>query len=243
MNKKVFLKRLVIWGVICFLVVGLSTIKINYIYAGDDDDGDKILDMIDNCPNNKNLDQADRDEDAFGDVCDKCPDSYDSNNDGQSCASVKPLPSTNPNAASTDIDTDGDGIMDKDDNCPNIPNKDQKDSNSNNKGDVCDEGADAQNYNPPVIKLENPVPYLNQLMDVFILMRNIINFLLGVIGSLSLGYFVFNGVKLLTSAGNSEKITQVRESLFWAVLGIVFALSSYVILREVLYIILGVKPI
>ena len=36
-------------------------------------------------------------------------------------------------------DSDGDGILDTDDNCPSVPNQDQQDSNDNNVGDVCDE--------------------------------------------------------------------------------------------------------
>ena len=36
------------------------------------------------------------------------------------------------------VDTDGDGICDSVDNCPNVPNPDQKDSNRNGIGDACD---------------------------------------------------------------------------------------------------------
>lgn len=36
-------------------------------------------------------------------------------------------------------DSDGDGVTDQDDNCPNIANPDQTDSNTNNIGDVCEQ--------------------------------------------------------------------------------------------------------
>ena len=36
-------------------------------------------------------------------------------------------------------DSDGDGILDTEDNCPSIPNQDQLDSNDNNIGDACDQ--------------------------------------------------------------------------------------------------------
>lgn len=36
------------------------------------------------------------------------------------------------------VDTDGDGVYDKDDNCPTIPNIDQADSDNNGVGDACD---------------------------------------------------------------------------------------------------------
>jgi len=42
--------------------------------AGDlnDDDGDGILNRVDNCPQNPNPDQRDSDQDGVGDVCDQC---------------------------------------------------------------------------------------------------------------------------------------------------------------------------
>src|SRR5688572_6257874 len=39
----------------------------------DDRDGDSILNDKDNCPDMRNLDQANEDTDMFGDVCDPCP--------------------------------------------------------------------------------------------------------------------------------------------------------------------------
>jgi hypothetical protein len=42
-----------------------------------DTDEDGILDVNDNCPNNANADQADRDGDGLGDVCDPYPDDPD----------------------------------------------------------------------------------------------------------------------------------------------------------------------
>ena len=63
-----------------------------------DDDGiaDDFGDVIDNCPNDNNPDQADTDGDGYGDVCDVCPGHDDS------------------------VDTDGDGIPDGCDDWPPI---------------------------------------------------------------------------------------------------------------------------
>ena len=36
------------------------------------------------------------------------------------------------------IDTDGDGVLDANDNCPDVPNPDQRDSDGDGLGDVCD---------------------------------------------------------------------------------------------------------
>lgn len=49
---------------------------------------------------------------------------------------AKPPPQTNGSTAETD--SDGDGIMDKSDNCVNIPNESQEDYNSNGYGDACE---------------------------------------------------------------------------------------------------------
>ena len=69
-------------------------------------------DACDNCPKVSNPDQADDDEDTFGNKCD--------NND----------------------DKDQDGIPDIVDNCVNIPNADQVDTDNDKMGDDCDPDAD-----------------------------------------------------------------------------------------------------
>jgi hypothetical protein len=62
----------------------------------DDDDGDGVTNDVDNCFEVVNSDQANRDGDGLGDVCDPCPvDVLD--------------------------DSDGDGLCDSDDACPSDP--------------------------------------------------------------------------------------------------------------------------
>ena len=78
----------------------------------EDDDNDGIPDVDDNCPLTGNADQADLDGDAVGDVCDNCPaipnlDQNDFDNDG-----IGDL---------CDDDSDGDGVPNSLDLCPNTP--------------------------------------------------------------------------------------------------------------------------
>lgn len=90
----------------------------------------------DNCPERSNPDQADRDEDGFGDACDVCPDTFDppqvdSDRDGigDSCD------------ACVDVDGDGRGTGGgacPGDNCPDVPNPDQFDFDADGFGDLCD---------------------------------------------------------------------------------------------------------
>jgi len=75
-----------------------------------DSDGDGVLDVQDNCPLVPNTDQADRDEDGVGDVCD--PDDV--------------------------LDTDLDTIPDTIDNCRLVPNPGQEDADADGLGDACD---------------------------------------------------------------------------------------------------------
>ncbi len=94
-----------------------------------DEDGDSLLDIDDNCPDDYNPDQIDSDSDGVGDTCDNCidtqnPDQGDANGNGigDYC----------------DPDADSDGILNEVDNCWLVPNEDQLDSDTDNLGDECD---------------------------------------------------------------------------------------------------------
>jgi len=64
--------------------------------------------------------------------------------DGDGCSSI----------CSIEIDTDQDGIMDKDDNCPNIPNPNQSDIDNDFVGDICDNCEDKANPRRPDVLLD-----------------------------------------------------------------------------------------
>lgn len=81
-----------------------------------DADCDGILNKDDNCALKFNPDQADKDRNGIGDVC-----------DGDAGEKVD-----------SRCDVDHDGILDRQDNCPLVCNPDQKDKNKNGIGDVCD---------------------------------------------------------------------------------------------------------
>ncbi|HVV88776.1 MAG TPA: thrombospondin type 3 repeat-containing protein [Kofleriaceae bacterium] len=109
------------------------------IPAAGDMDGDGVPDATDNCATVFNpirpVDdgaQGDWDHDGVGDVCDVCP----VNAGTDQCTAVNP------------DDSDGDGVLNAVDNCPNTPNpgNPQLDTDSDGKGDACD--ACPMTFNP-----------------------------------------------------------------------------------------------
>lgn len=69
---------------------------------------------------------------------------------------------------------------------------------------------------------------LNDFMRVIIQASEMI---LGIVGSLALLMFIYGGVMFLVSAGNSEKVTQARQIIIGAVIGLVIVFSSYMIIQ------------
>ncbi|AUC82660.1 thrombospondin type 3 repeat-containing protein [Lacinutrix sp. Bg11-31] len=105
-----------------------------------DEDGDGVINDIDNCLNTANPDQADTDGDGVGDAC------QDTDNDGVLDINDNCPTTANTNQLDTDgdgvgdvcQDTDGDGVVDAVDNCIDTVNADQADTNGNGIGDICD---------------------------------------------------------------------------------------------------------
>ncbi len=123
------------------LNLGTSGNLVTYNFEPDGD-GDGVADIADNCPGVANPDQANLDNDAFGDACD--PD-----DDGDGVADGTDNCPLTPN--SDQLDTDGDGtgdacdtdddndtVVDTTDNCPLVANQGQADLDGDGLGDACD---------------------------------------------------------------------------------------------------------
>lgn len=62
----------------------------------------------------------------------------------------------------------------------------------------------------------------------------VISGILGILGSISLLMFVYGGILWMTAAGNDEKIKKAKNTIVYAVLGLVMAFLSYTIVFTVL---------
>jgi Type IV secretion system pilin len=71
---------------------------------------------------------------------------------------------------------------------------------------------------------------LNDFMKVAI---NVSNFILGIVGSLSLLAFIAGGLMWMLSAGNAEMVTRGKQTIIGAVIGLAIVFTSFMIIQLV----------
>jgi hypothetical protein len=64
----------------------------------------------------------------------------------------------------------------------------------------------------------------------------VIKSLLGIVGTLFMGYFIYAGYLWMTAAGNADQLDKAKSTMRNAVLGVFLTLSAYGILNLVVYI-------
>lgn len=78
------------------------------------------------------------------------------------------------------------------------------------------------------VSLNNPVQGAASGEEAFTqLFSRIIQFILGIIGATALIMFVYGGITMVTSAGDSAKATKGKEIITWAIIGLIVILASY----------------
>ena len=69
-----------------------------------------------------------------------------------------------------------------------------------------------------------------------------INAVLGIVGSLALVMFIYGGIVWMTAAGNDQRVQRGKDTLLWAVIGLVVIFSSYALVRFVINNVIGGNP-
>ncbi len=97
---------------------------------------------------------------------------------------------------------------------------------------------------PPTTALKNPIGTQpncangasapGAICDLPSLAGSVIKAGLGIAGAIALAMFVWGGFLWLTAAGNPTKIKEGKDTLIWAVIGLVFIFSSYIIANFVI---------
>ncbi len=101
--------------------------------------------------------------------------------------------------------------------------------------DVTDKPSTQTEITSNAQKLPNPLG----VTDVNALIARIINFVLSLVGSISLLMFVYGGLTWMTSAGSSEKIKKGRDIIVWSVIGLAIVFSSYILVKFVVTSLVG----
>lgn len=79
-----------------------------------------------------------------------------------------------------------------------------------------------------------PNPLGKGTNDPSVVIGKLIQAVLGVVGSIALLMFVYGGLLWMTAAGAPDRITKGKDTLIWAVLGLVVIFSSYALVDLVL---------
>lgn len=60
---------------------------------------------------------------------------------------------------------------------------------------------------------------------------SIINWVLVLLGIIALAYIIYGGVMFITSAGESDKVTNARNTLLYAIIGIIVIVLAFAIVN------------
>lgn len=90
---------------------------------------------------------------------------------------------------------------------------------------------------PVVARADVPEPYLQNPItcdNATCLLTQIIRFFLGFVAVVSTVMFIYGGYVFLTSGGNAEAVKKGKDTLFWASVGIVTVIGSWVVIQYLL---------
>lgn len=94
-------------------------------------------------------------------------------------------------------------------------------------------GVSAAPYDPCADE-PNGVLCKNKDADIMINVKNIVNTMLFVLGALAVTMVIFGGVKYVLSAGDAKKVETAKNTILYAIIGVVVAALAGVIVNFVL---------
>ncbi|MFA4817688.1 MAG: pilin [Parcubacteria group bacterium] len=67
------------------------------------------------------------------------------------------------------------------------------------------------------------------------IIRNLLTWLLGIVGVIAIIGFVISGIQYLTSAGDEDRMQSAKRNMLYAIIGVVVVLSSFVVIQAIQY--------
>ncbi len=92
------------------------------------------------------------------------------------------------------------------------------------------------------VTLTDPLGFNGNPQAPQLLIKNIIQGALGIVGSLALIMFIYGGFTWMFAAGNSDAVVKGRNILIWAAIGLVIIFSSYALVNFVFTKLLSNSP-
>lgn len=84
------------------------------------------------------------------------------------------------------------------------------------------------------VKLNNPLTGNSSSVEIPALLGKIINYIMGIVGSLALVMFIYGGLTWMISGGNTEQVTKGKQIIIWATLGIAIIFTAYALVKFVI---------
>ena len=72
--------------------------------------------------------------------------------------------------------------------------------------------------------------------SVYLILKNVLMYLLGIIGILAIIGFVVSGIMYITAAGDEERVEKAKNMLTYSIIGLVVALIGLVIVTALNYV-------
>lgn len=88
----------------------------------------------------------------------------------------------------------------------------------------------------PTVVSAASVALINPLgeTDVRVILGRVISAALSIVGTLALLMFVYGGVLWMTSRGDTKQVTKGKDTITWAVLGLVIIFASYTLVNALI---------